>query len=426
LQLPDLSSIILLTINHRHAPLDVLRRLEDAVRDAYEELYSYTDEMIVLATCNRFEVYAYIPSGRESEFLVKFHRFLRRVVGPSADTSYVIVKRGVDAVRHLFRVAAGLESMILGENEILGQIRRAYEYASKNSYAGKYLSLLFTRALKAGKRVRSETRISAGSVGFPGAAVKLAERLLGGLDGRRILVIGAGEAGCIIAENIRKKYREAEIHIANRTYSKAEKLARSVKGTPHRLEEIPCLLPSMDVTFIAVSAPEPIIRRSMVEGIGGRPLIIDISLNPMVEDEARGLVEYYGFQDVKRVVDELVEKRKAEVPKAERIVEEEVERFKNLWNKKAADEAIAELMRYVEAVIREEVEEIASRFRGMGVDGAAVNLAEAFAHSLAKKILRPLILYLHDAARNHEYSVLEEIAGRYTKELLTKYAGRRP
>jgi len=422
LHLPDLSSLILITVNHQKAPLDALRRLEDAVEDAYRELYSYTDEMIVLATCNRFEIYAYIPSMNESEFLVRVFKFISRKIGDDA-TKYTVVKRGLSVARHLFRVAAGLESMILGENEILGQVRRAYRYACDNSYAAKYLSLLFTSAIKAGKRVRSETRISAGSVGFPGAAIKLAERIVGGLDGRKVLVIGAGEAGTIIAENIRKKYPRAEIHIANRTYSKAVRLAEAVNGVPHGLDELPCILQGVDVAFIAVSAPEPLIRSWMVGEKA--PIVIDISLNPMVDEEARKRLKYYGFQDVRSVVEELIEARRSEVPKAERIIEEELEKFKKVWNRKAADEAIAELMRYTEAVIREEVEELASRLRGIGVDGAATDLTRAFAYSLAKKLLRPLILYMHEAARNHNYTVLEEITSRYRRELLSKYAGRR-
>lgn len=409
LKIPSIANILAITINHKNASLDDIGALEPRVEEAYQRLYPYVDEIVILATCNRFEIYAY--TSNPDELLTHARSFL----GHLWDKALVL--HGMDAVRHLFRVAAGLESMIVGETEILSQVRKAYDYARDNAYAGRLLGLLFSRAIHVGKRVRSETRISVGNVGFPGAAVRLAERIFNSLDDKMVVVVGAGEAGKIVATLIRERYKNARIVIVNRTVERALELAKLVGGEGYGLEMLPTLLEKADVVFIAVTTREPVLQARHVERARSRLVVIDISVPSAVDENAKKKIRYYGLEDVKRVVNEIVAKRLAEVPKAERIVEEELQVFRRLWARRAADEAIREVMRYAEKVVEEEIAEALSRLHGMGFDGAATGVIEAMARSLAKKLLRPLIVYMHETAQVGEYDVIADVSEAFRREL---------
>ena len=408
LEIPSIDNILVITVNHKNASLDDVGALESSVEEAYQRLYPYADEIVVLATCNRFEIYAY--TSNIDEFISHARSLLDRLWDKAS------VLRGMDAVRHLFRVAAGLESMIVGETEILSQVRKAYEYARDNAYAGRLLGLLFSRAIRVGKRVRSETRISVGNVGFPGAAVRLAEKILGSLDGRTVVVVGAGEAGKIIATLVRERYKNARIVIVNRTVERALELADLVGGRGYGLEKLPVLMENADIVFIAVTSKEPILRVEDVKQVSSRPIVIDISVPPAVDRSARNMITYYGLEDVKRVVDEIIVKRLAEVPKAEKIVEEELQVFRKLWARRVADEAIREVMRYAEKVVEEEIAEAMARLRVTGFDGAAASVVEAMAKSLVKKLLRPLIVYMHETAQLGENRILSAISEAFKRE----------
>lgn len=409
LKIPSIANILAITINHKNASLDDIGALEPRVEEAYQRLYPYVDEIVILATCNRFEIYVY--TSNPDELLTH----ARSLLGYLWDKALVL--RGMDAVRHLFRVTAGLESMIVGETEILSQVRKAYDYARDSAYAGRLLGLLFSRAIHVGKRVRSETRISVGNVGFPGAAVRLAERIFNSLDDKMVVVVGAGEAGKIVATLIRERYKNARMVIVNRTVERALELAKLVGGEGYGLEMLPMLLEKADVVFIAVTTREPVLRARHVERVRPGLAVIDISVPSAVDENARKKIRYYGLEDVKRVVDEIVAKRLAEVPKAERIVEEELQVFRRLWARRAADEAIREVMRYAEKVVEEEIAEALSRLHGMGFDGAATGVIEAMARSLAKKLLRPLIVYMHETAQVGEYDVIADVSEAFRREL---------
>jgi glutamyl-tRNA reductase len=408
-----LEELLAVTVTHRDAPLEVIGRLEGLKGEAYNALGGSAEELVILATCNRFEVYAIPRSG----FLEAVRRFL------GSFWPYARVLHGLEAARHLFRVAAGLESAILGENEILGQVAEALEEARARRTVGKYLTLLFTQAVRTGKLVRSRTRISEGNVGAPGAAVKLASRLSGGLDGRVVLVIGAGEAATVMAKLLHSEHKPSRIIIVNRTVERARQLAGEVGGEGYGLDRLPELLREADVVLAAVTAGKPIVAREVLEEAvrsRGRLVIVDISNIPVVEQPLPEGVVYAGLADVQRVVEEVIEARRREVPKAERIVEEQLRIFRKLWLRRGADEALAEIMSYAERVAEEEVEELVSRLRGLGVDGAALLVARSFAQSLTKKLLRPLILYAHEAALRGELDKLNSIVEKFRAELRKK------
>lgn len=411
----SLDELVLITVNHRNASLRVVGALENLVDQAYERLYPCTDELVVLTTCNRFEIYA-LESPR---LLVEAESLL----GDAA--KYAEVLRGLDAARHLFRVAAGLESAILGENEILGQVAKAYEAARSRGYAGKYMSLLFHYAVKTGKLVRSKTMISYGNVGAPGAAVHAAEKILGSYDDRVVLVVGAGEAGSIIASLIRQKSSTARLLVANRTLERAEKLARKLGGEAYGLDELPALLERADVVFTAVAVEKPLLTRRLLERMRPGALVVDVSNPSAVELPVPSHLGYIGLQGLEKVIQKTLERRRQEVPKAERIIAEQLALFRKAWMRRAADEAIAVMMEYASRVIDEELRELHSRLRGVGVNGAALTVTGDFAQSLVKKLLRPLIVYAHRAAVNGQAHVLEEIVEQFRREI-EKRVTRRP
>lgn len=412
----DLGSLVVAALTHKWAPLEVAGAFEGRVEEVYELLSPHAEEIVVLATCNRFEVYALSPSP---QFLVKLEGFL------GGNARYVRVFRGVDAARHLFRVASGLESAILGENEVLGQVSKAYEYARSRGYASKYMSLLFHYAVRTGKLVRAKTMISYGNVGAPGAAVHAAGKILGSYDDRLVLVLGAGEAGSIVARLVRQQSPRARIVIANRTVEKALKLAEEVRGEAIGLSSFTSILPRADVVFIAVTVDKPLLTRRLLERLRPGSLVVDISNPPAVELPIPDHIGYIGLAGLERVIKETIERRRREVPRAERIVEEQLQLFMRAWRRRAADEAIAVFMEYSTRVLEEELAELYSRLRGIGVNGAASTLTHEFGKSLIKKLMRPLIVYAQEAAINGSTGELDGIVEKFRRELEKRYS-RRP
>ncbi|HIC99234.1 MAG TPA: hypothetical protein EYP08_06275, partial [Pyrodictiaceae archaeon] len=215
---------------------------------------------------------------------------------------------------------------------------------------------------------------------------------------------------------VRERYKNARIVIVNRTVERALELADLVGGRGYGLEKLPVLMENADIVFIAVTSKEPILRVEDVKQVSSRPIVIDISVPPAVDRSARNMITYYGLEDVKRVVDEIIVKRLAEVPKAEKIVEEELQVFRKLWARRVADEAIREVMRYAEKVVEEEIAEAMARLRVTGFDGAAASVVEAMAKSLVKKLLRPLIVYMHETAQLGENRILSAISEAFKRE----------
>ncbi len=406
---PGLDDLVAVSISHRWAPLEVIGALEQRARDAYSYLAGSSRELVVLATCNRFEAYAL--SDDQEEFLARVREFLGDAAG------YARVFRGVDAVRHLFRVAAGLESAIIGENEILGQVARAYEEARRLGFASKYLSMLFQFAVRVGKLVRSETGISRGNVGFPGAAVKLAWERLGDIGDELVAVIGAGDAGSIIASLVREKWPRARIAIVNRSYEKAAELAAKVGGSAYPLDKLREAVSSARIVFVAINALKPVLTRDVLSVLKPGTLIVDISVPSVVEKPVPGHIEYAGLDEVKEAIRDTLEKRLAEIPKAEKIIEDEIRIFIAKWEKRLADEAIAKIMRYAEMVASEELEELTSVLRGRGIDGVVAEPLALFTKSLLKKLMRPLILYAQEQARSGRLDEVERLAEFFEKEI---------
>lgn len=354
--------IVLVGLNHRTAPVEVRERVSfsaEQARRAAEELRSrgILEETLVLSTCNRSEVYG-VPAEDVKQSADTLSAFLSSFHAVHPDELHRSLYHHYDhhAVRHLFRVAAGLDSMMLGEAEILGQVREAYRVAHESGATGPVLNRLFQGALEVGKRVRSETELGTRPMSVASAAVKLAERIFGKLHERAALVLGAGE----ISEQVVSQLRDREIgqlFVANRTPAHAEDIARSYGAKVVDWQEWEAALVSPDIVVSSVSAGEPVLRRDAIERLmaarSNRALfIIDLGVPRNAESQVADLynVYLYNVDDLAEIVEQNRRARKSEVPKAEEIVDQHVGKFLS-WQ---ASVELVSLLETLRLRIREE------------------------------------------------------------------------
>ncbi|MGB2673125.1 MAG: glutamyl-tRNA reductase [Candidatus Acidiferrum sp.] len=389
--------IVLVGLNHRTAPVEVRERVSftmEQSRKAAEELRSrgILQETLVLSTCNRSEIYGVPPESSHecapglSSFLSEFHSVRADVLGVSLYHHY-----DREAVRHLFRVAAGLDSMLLGEAEILGQVREAYRYAHEYGATGPVLNRLFQGALEVGKRVRSETDLGTRPMSVASAGVKLAERIFGKMNERSALVLGAGT----ISEQVVNQLRDrgiARLFIMKRSRERAEDLAVRFGGTVVGWGEWETALTVPDVVVSSVTSDEPVLRREILEAAmsarGNRALfLMDLGLPRNIEASATELynVYVYNIDDLTEIVEQNRHARESEVPRAETIVDEHVGKFLS-W------QASVELVGLVDALrtrLREErAAFIQARMDTMSHLGAAEReRMEAMMDELLEKLL---------------------------------------
>jgi glutamyl-tRNA reductase len=331
--------IVLVGLNFRTAPVEVREKVSfsaDQAQQAAEELRAQgiLEETLVLSTCNRSEVYGvHATAKRESagalcSFLSKFHSVRPDLLNPSLYHHY-----DHDAVRHLFRVSAGLESMLLGEAEILGQVREAYLRAHEGHVTGPVLNRLFQAALEIGKRVRAETELGTRPMGVASAGIKLAERIFGRLNERTALVLGAGT----ISEQVISQLRDRNIgnlYLSNRSREKAEEFAQQYKGKVIEWGQWDTALKLPDVIVSAVGVQDALLTKAMIERAmsvrGNRALfLMDLGLPRNVEPAVADLynVYLYTMEDLTEIVQQNRSARQSEVPKAESLVEEHVGKF---------------------------------------------------------------------------------------------------
>ncbi|HKW56918.1 MAG TPA: glutamyl-tRNA reductase [Candidatus Acidoferrum sp.] len=354
--------IVLVGLNHRTAPVEVRERVSftaEQSRKAAEQLRArgILEETLVLSTCNRSEIYGVPPESSHevapglSSFLSEFHSVQPDVLGESLYHHY-----DREAVRHLFRVAAGLDSMLLGEAEILGQVREAYRYAHEHGATGPVLNRLFQGALEVGKRVRTETELGARPMSVASAGVKLAERIFGKMKERTALVLGAGT----ISEQVVSQLRDrgvTRLFLMNRSRERAEELAARLGGKVAGWGEWERVLAAADVVVSSVASEEPVLRREVLRHVmsarGNRALfLMDLGVPRNVDAAAAGLynVYLYNLDDLTGVVEQNRQARESEVPRAETIVNEHVGKFLS-W------QASVEIVGLVEALrgkLREE------------------------------------------------------------------------
>ena len=377
----DMHKLGTLLFSHKKCSVE---ELEEIAQQLKPDLFAQNPQVrgyIIINTCNRVEVY--ISADRPEEILEAVVEQLKLEKGG--------IFTGKDALEHLMRVACGLESMIVGEDQILGQIKKCYLESKKGGKLDELLDLAFDRAIKVAKRARQETRINEGSVSIGSAAVELAECITWGLEGKSILVIGAGEMGTLVARAISEKKLKA-MFIANRTFERAKRLAEEVGGRAARLDENEKWLSCCDVAICTTSAPHYILNYEMMKRVMEHRknrnvlYIIDIA-NPKDVEERVGKIEgieLYDLDSLYEISEENMKKRLSEVGKVERIIEEEIELFKKILAKHRVERLIGMIYKYGDRVRAEEKQK-ALRFMSTGRDLKLI--LDDFSHAVLAKTL---------------------------------------
>lgn len=372
-------------------------------------------ECAVLRTCNRVEMYTVTRNMEKTrkglELLVsKYIPF---------DTTENLVQylSDKDSIKHLFRVTSGLESLIVGEDQIQSQVKEAFQLAERCGYAGEILSQVFRKALSVGKRVRTETRLNKGSVSVGSAAVDLAERILGNLRGLNILVIGAGETATLIARHLIGKGPNT-VFVSNRTYERAVKLAWQLGGKAIRFDGLWEYLPGMDIVLVATSSPHILLDRERMKAImrrrGEKPLvIIDLSLPRNVDPDVSQLpgVRLYDIDSLRGIAAENMMQRILEIKAAERIVNEELDLISTRLEELKISDLISALHIKYQTIKEREVKKAINRLNGTG-DGARI--LKEFADSLVGKFLADPTAALKAASREGRIDVIQ-MAGQIFK-----------
>jgi glutamyl-tRNA reductase len=374
--------LFLLGVSHRTAPVDLRERLDFSSRNLGAAVEAVATrpaaaEAVVLSTCNRSEIYVAssdLEKAREEliAFLGEYHH-----VTPGEFQPHLFSYEDGAAARHLFRVAAGLDSLVVGEPQILGQVKEAFQAASERRCAGPLLSKLFHWSFGVGKRVRTETAVGEGAVSVSFAAVALARKIFGHLEGRHVLLLGAGEISTLTAQHLRG-HGVAEIVITSRTTANAEALATEVGGRAIPWDERTAALGRADIVITATGSARPIVTRGDVESVTGRrrtaPLfIIDIAVprdvDPSVSDIEQ--VFLYNVDDLQGIVRENMSRREAEIDRAEAIVNEELRRFTAWQRSRATIPTVVALRQRLHDIRRAELERLDSKLAALPPEARA-------------------------------------------------------
>jgi glutamyl-tRNA reductase len=419
-----LSEILALGVSHKTAPLELRERLSLTEGRAVAALRELTEaetiiEAAAISTCNRTELYLVVadPVEAESEAL----GVLTRKAGtpPTELLGHLYSLRGIDAGRHLLRVTAGLDSMIVGEAEIQGQVKRAYELAMVEGATGPILNRLFRGALAAGGRARSETEIGVRGVSIPSVAVEVAQRVLGDLSERKVLMIGAGATAELVARALVAR-GVATVFVANRHHDRALGLAQRFEGEAIRFETLPEQLTEVDLVVSATNSPHHIIERDgleqvMAEREARAMLLIDIAVPRDIEPACRELagVSVYDIDDIQQIVERNTGARQAEATRAERIIETELDRFQKWLASLEVVPTITALRGHGDEVVRRVLAENENRWENLGeADRARMEL---MAKAIASRILHEPTRRIRRAAGHddaYQYvSALRELFG---------------
>jgi glutamyl-tRNA reductase len=368
--------LFLLGVSHRTTPVELREQLDFATRGLAPALAALAarpaaSEAVVVSTCNRAEIYVAcdeVAAARADvlAFLAEYH-------GVTADALTPHLYESVDAAaaQHLFRVAGGLDSLVVGEPQILGQVKAAYSAATEGGTAGPVLNKVFPWSFTVGKRVRTETALSEGAVSVSFAATSLAKKIFGDLAGRTGLVIGAGEMGKLTAQHL-KAQGVGRMLITSRTLAHATALAESIGGVPVPWGDLLGSVAHADIVITATGATLPILTRPQLEpvlrGRRNRPLfLIDIAI-PRDVDPAIGDLDsvfLYNIDDLQTVVQENLSRRAAEVARAEAIVEDEVRKFEAWLTSRVAIPTVVALRQRFETIRRSELDRLQPKLAGL-------------------------------------------------------------
>jgi glutamyl-tRNA reductase len=395
--------LALVGLSHKTAPVEVRERFAfngDALKSALTSLVDRKEikEVMILSTCNRVEVVAESPDDRRlREFLCDFHQ-----VQHDAIAKHLYSFRNADAIRHVFRVASSLDSMMVGEPQILGQVKEAYRIASDAGTVGMNLSALMSRAFAVAKRVRSETGISQSAVSVSYAAVELARKIFGSLSGKVVMIIGASKMGELAARHLRRA-GVSSVLVTNRTFERAVEMAKVFEGAAVPFEHFEDHMDRADIIISSTGAPNFIITKPLAEQVihrrKNRPVFfIDIAvprdIDPLVNEIDNAFL--YDIDDLQQVIADNVKERMSEAMRAEEIVAHEVDAFCTRMQSREVVPTIVQLRDTLEKLRRDEIERNRRQLRDLPPEQAVDQITQA----LINKILHHPIAHLKEMAHH--------------------------
>ena len=357
-----LAGIVNARVTYRNAPMHLLEKFTFKDIDKAHKVFlegAGFDECVILQTCNRVEIFGTAKDPDEDKLL---EEWVSAAGLSEKDLDSIEINRGKDAVVHLMRLASGLESLVVGEDQILGQVRRAYEFSRAHRYASANLSVVFDRALKAGSRIRTATGINKGNVSIASVAVNLAEEYFDDLKNKTVLLIGTGEAGSLVAKVLQR--RDVNFMIASRVPERAHAFADTVAGIPIAFDTALEMLRIVDVIFTATMAPYRLItyeriENAMMDRKGGRSsmMIFDLS-NPRTVDERvatiRG-VKLINMDQIAELVGKNMRSRIKEVNSAEKLINDEMKSFDTIMKRMKAEPVVMTVFRNVDTIREREL-----------------------------------------------------------------------
>jgi glutamyl-tRNA reductase len=401
-------NFVLIGVNHRTAPVEVREQFaipEARLPEAVKSLASHPgiEEAMIVSTCNRVEILARTsdgPAGLDG-FLHDFYGF-----DPTPYRQYLYEYREADAVRHVFRVASSLDSMVVGEPQILGQVKEAYATARAVGAVNSQLDALLTRAFAVAKRVRNETAVATSAVSIASVAVDLAKRIFGDLDGKSVYLVGAGKM-CELAARHLLAHGARHIYVANRTYDRAVALARKFNGEALAFDQLYQTVSRADIVISSTGAPHAIFRKEHGERFlkdrRNRPMFfIDIAVPRDVDAEMNKLdgIFVYDIDDLQQVVTSHVADRRVEAERAEAIVQSEVEKFQARLQTLDVVPTIVSLQEHLETVRQAEIDRVRGRLGNLSPEQELA--VEALTRGIINKIMHTPITTLKSAARESQ------------------------
>ncbi|MGZ4276834.1 MAG: glutamyl-tRNA reductase [Solirubrobacteraceae bacterium] len=414
-----MSELLALGVSHHTAPVAVRERLALTPRASDELLVELCsseviDEAVAISTCNRTEIYLVAGDTVRAESELLGRLAARAGIRPTELAPIVYSPRNCDAARQLYRVTAGLDSMIVGEAEVQGQVRRAYEAALAAGTTGPLTNRLFGAALQAGKRVRTETGLGRQKVSVSTVAVALAREVVGDLSARSVVIVGAGETAELTAQALSAQ-GVSTVFVANRLADRARSLADRFGGSVVSLHDLPALLEQADIVVTSTASPHPIIDAEALEAVmharDRKPLaLIDIAVPRDVEPACHRLegVALYDIDDLQAVVARNLEVRDAERGRAEAVVEEEIQRFAQWMGQLDVMPTIAALREHGAAIVDQVLAENEGRWEGTTPrDRARI---EAVARAVMQRLLHEPTIRLKQSAHGRQ-QVVRQVFG---------------
>ena len=390
--------IINIRVDHTLADIETMENVSKDLKELFSTLKENIDikEYIEINTCNRYEYFLYTDDYNKLDL--------------DCENKYVIIQYNDEAVLHLFRMTSGLESMIIGEDQILGQVKDAKRKSEREGHCGKKLDAVFTKAIHVGQVVRNKTKINQGSISIGSAAVDLAEEHLGDLQDKHVLVIGAGKMGTLVAKALAEKNLKA-IFVANRTYYKAIKLAEELEGEAILFDKLEEKLLNADLVISSTGAPHAIINKERLlrvfdENIPNKMIFIDIA-NPrdIAEDVKEIGIDLFNIDDLRGIAEKNKKLREREVIEAEKIIESEFDLLKESFNLIEINSLLGSL--------RESMEEIRQRESQKGivklnaVDAKDIKVIDKMTQSIVNKIFYDISEGIKKSAKENEDDVIK-------------------